>query len=80
MNSQLAFNGTRQYDALTRVGKCIGILCGAPVYVNPERPSLAALYGNFKAITDTVVASGVQPKNQMGRISSNTIPFTKVRP
>lgn len=74
MNSQLAFNGTKQYDALARVGKCIGILCGAPVYVNPERPSLAALHGNFKAVSDTVVA-GLRPVNQMGQI-----PFTKVRP
>jgi len=41
MNSQLAFNSTRSYRLLTDFGKCIGFLCGKPVYQQPNATEIS---------------------------------------
>lgn len=51
MNSQLSFNSTEEYTVLEKVGKCVGILCGKPVYrkfdIRDVRPIANYPIGSF---------------------------------
>jgi hypothetical protein len=51
MNSQLAFQHTKEYKSLSTMGVCIGQLCGKPVYrkfdMRDVRPDQASLIKDF---------------------------------